>query len=56
MSNQVPRMDLNPGEHRATMDARLRSWRSEEVGRRVWINLGGDTAGGLRQLLRMTSK
>jgi transaldolase/glucose-6-phosphate isomerase len=36
MSHQVPLMSLNLGEHQTAVDARLRSWRSEEIGRRVW--------------------
>ena len=36
MSNQVPPMSLNLGEHQTAVDARLRSWRSEEIGRRMW--------------------
>ncbi len=36
MSHQVPLMSLNLGEHQTAVDARLRSWRSEEIGLRVW--------------------
>ena len=36
MSHQVPLMSLNLGEYQTAVDARLRSWRSEEIGRRVW--------------------
>jgi len=36
MSHQVPLMSLNLGEYQTAVDARLRSWRSEQIGRRVW--------------------
>ena len=36
MSNQVPSMSLHLGKHHAAVDARLGSWCSEEIGRRMW--------------------